>query len=231
MSVGDGETHGPQMVGDDAHGHVGLLGLAVFDTRLFGDGLDDGLEYIGVVVGSLTLQYADEAFEAHARVDMFGGKLHQLTVGQPVILHEYQVPDFNHLGVVLVDEVAASDLLAGFVIAQVDMDLGAWTTGTRLAHLPEVVLLVAVNDAVLADMLFPKAVGFHVGRLTVFLVATKDGDIEPVFVDFHHLGEVFPCVCDGFFLEIIAKRPVTEHLEHRVVIGVVAHFLQVVMLA
>ena len=230
LSVGDGEAHGTQVVGDDAHGDVGLLGLAVFDARHLGDGLDDGLEHVGIVVRGLALQHADEALKAHARVDVLGGEFHQMAVSHTVVLHEHEVPNLNHLRVVHVDEVAPRDLFSDFIIAQVDVDLRAGTAGTRLAHLPEVVLLVAVDDTVFVDVLLPIAVGLHVGRLAVLLVAAEDGDVETVLVDLHHLGEVLPGVGDGFFLEVVAKRPVAEHLEHGVVVGVVAHFLEVVVL-
>ena len=69
------------------------------------------------------MQHADEALKAHARVDVLGGQFHQMTVGHAVVLHEHKVPDFNHLRVVHVDEVAAGNLLAGCIIAQVDVDL------------------------------------------------------------------------------------------------------------
>ena len=132
------------------------------------------------------MQHADEALKAHARVDVLGREFHQLAVGHAVVLHEHEVPDLDHLRVVHVDEVATRDLFSGFIIAQVDVDLRAGTAGTRLAHLPEVVLLVAVDDAVFVDVLFPVAVGLHVGRLAVLLVAAEDGDIETVLVNLHH---------------------------------------------
>ena len=33
----------------------------------------------------------------------------------------------------------------------------------------------------------------------------------------------------AFFLEVVAKRPVAQHLEHGVVVGIVTYFLQVVV--
>jgi len=160
---------------------------------------------------------------------VLGGEFHQVAVGHAVVLHEHKVPNLNHLRVVLVDEVAASDLLSGFLVAQVDVDFGAGTAGTSLAHFPEVVLLVAVDDAVFADVFLPIVISLHISGLAVLFVTAKDGHIEPVLVDFHHFGEVFPSVGDGFFLEIVAKRPVAQHLKHGVVVGVVAHFLKVVV--
>ncbi len=219
------------MVGNDTHSDVGRFSLAVFYARHLGDGLDDGLEYISVVVRGLALQHADKALKAHARVDVLGREFHQLAVGHSVVLHEHEVPDFNHLRVVHVNEVAASYLLSGFVVTKVDVDFGARTAGTRFAHFPEVVLLVPIDDAVFADMFFPVAISLHVSRLSVLFITTKNSHVKSVLVDLHHLSKVFPSIGDGFLFEIIAKRPVAQHFEHGVMVGVVADFLQVVVLA
>ena len=219
------------MVGDDAHGHVSLFSLAVGDARHFRNLLNQRLEHVGVVVGGLALQHTHEALEAHARIDVLGGQFHQVAVGHAVVLHEHKVPDFNHLRVVLVHQVAACNLLSGSVVAQVDVDFGARTARTCLAHFPEVILLVAVDDTVFADVLFPIAKRLHISGLSVFFVTAKNGHIKPVLVDFDDLGEVFPSVGDGLFLEVVAEAPVAEHLEHGVVVGVVANFLQIIVFA
>jgi len=46
-----------------------------------------------------------------------------------------------------------------------------------------------------------------------------------------HLGEERPRPRDGLGLEVVAKRPVAEHLKHRVVVAVAADVLEVVVLA
>ena len=72
LPVGDAEADGTQVVGDDAHGNIGLLVLAVGAAGHVGNLLDKGLEDIGVVVGFLALHDHAEALESHACVDMFG---------------------------------------------------------------------------------------------------------------------------------------------------------------
>ena len=62
-------------------------------------------------------------------------------------------------------------------------------------------------------------------------VATKNGHKQIFGFKPIHFCEQFPRPGDGFFFEIIAKRPVAQHLEHGVMISVVANFVQVVMLA
>lgn len=62
----------------------------------------------------------------------------------PVELDEDQVPDLQHVGVVHVDQVggvAASDA--------VEVDLAAGPAGARVAHLPEIILHAAGQDAAL----------------------------------------------------------------------------------
>ena len=65
------------------------------------------LEYVGVVVGGLSLQCAHQSLEAHAGVDNLGGKSFQAAVRLAVEPHEHEVPDFNHLRVVFVHQLAA----------------------------------------------------------------------------------------------------------------------------
>ena len=69
LAVGNGEGHGTDVVGDDAHGDVHVLTLAVLLAGELLDGFDSGLEHVGVVVGVLTLQGADETLEPHTGVD------------------------------------------------------------------------------------------------------------------------------------------------------------------
>ncbi len=79
-------------------------------------------------------------------------------------------------------------------------------------------------------MLLPVFVSLVVGRHTVFLVSTEHRDIEFVLVYLHHFSQELPSPCYGFLLEIVAERPVTHHFEHGVMIGVTAHFFQIVVL-
>ena len=62
-----------------------------------------------------SLDDRDESLEAHATVDVLLGQRLEAAVGLAVELHEDQVPDLQHVGIVLVDEVrrvAPSDPVA-----------------------------------------------------------------------------------------------------------------------
>ena len=50
-------------------------------------------------------------------------------------------------------------------------------------------------------------------------------------IQMQNVDKVFPRHIDGFSLEIIAERPVSEHLEHCMVVGVESDLLEVVVLA
>ena len=160
---------------------------------------------------------------------MLGLQRLQGAVGFAVELHENEIPNLYDLRVVFVHEVLAGHFGLFLVGTDVDMNLRAGAAGTLVAHLPEVVFLRPAQDTVLADMLFPIIIGLHIHLETLLLVAAENGDIEPVFIDFHHLGEEFPTIGDGLLLEVVAKTPVAQHLEHSVVVGVVAHLLEVVV--
>ena len=70
-----------------------------------------------------------------------------------------------------------------------------------------------------------------VTRETFFRRALKDRGIEICRVYLQYIDDVFPGKINGFLFEIIAERPVAKHLEHRVVVRIVPHFLQVIVLA
>ena len=230
LSVGDGEGDGADMIRHDAHRHVLLPIGAVGRARHVGDGLDERLEDVRVIVRRLALQCHTESLEAHACIDDAVGQRLQRAIGLPVILHEDEVPDLDHERVVLVHERCPGHSRTFGVGPEVDVDLRTGAAGARVAHLPKVVVLVALEDVVSGQVFGPIA-----GRLTVTLealgwAALEDGGVESCRVKVQRVDQVFPRPADDFFLEIIAERPVAEHLEHGVVIRVVAHLLEVVVL-
>ena len=61
---------------------------------------------------------------------------------------------------------------------------------------------------------------------TLFAGTLENGHVESLLVKLQHLGEVLPGPADSLLLEIVAKGPVTQHLKHGVVVGVVTHLLR-----
>ena len=231
LPVGNGEADRPHVVGNDPHGHIALGIGTIGDAGGLGKSRNQRLEHIGIVIRFLSLDYHAEPLEAHPGIDALGRQFFQMPVGHALELHEHQVPDFDYQRIVLVDQILAVCLCAFLVGTQVDMDFGTRAAGAGVAHLPEIVVLVAEQDAFLGDMLHPVAVGFHVLVGTVFLVPAEHGHVQAALVYLHDLRQELPSPSDGFFLEIVAEGPVAEHLEHGVVVGVVPYFLQVVVLA
>ena len=107
LAVGYRECYRTQVVGNNAHGHVGLLIIAVLLARQACYLFYYRLEYVRVIIRVLALQGAHQALEAHARVDYVHRKLFKRTVSLAVELHEHEVPYLDYLWVVLVHKFAS----------------------------------------------------------------------------------------------------------------------------
>ena len=123
------------MVGDDAEGdggfhfliEEGTVGTELridinigFSAECF-ELAEDGLENVGGVVAGFFREVGEAccvlddragALEAHAGIDVLGGKLAEGAVGLGVVLDEDEVPDLDAEVGVVVDEVAAGDGIA-----------------------------------------------------------------------------------------------------------------------
>ena len=156
-----------------------------------------------------------------------------MTVSHPHILHEDDVPDFDHVRVALVHELASAQAACSFLLrgADVDVDLGARTARAGVSHLPEVVVLVSQHDMVFRHMLEPGLLSLHIHLGAVLRRTLEYGCVEQVLVYLVNFGQKFPRPVDGLGLEVVSEAPVAEHLEHRVVVGVVSHFFEVIVLS
>ncbi len=154
---------------------------------------------------------------------MLRGQGREGAIGVGVKLNKDQIPDFDIERVVGIDEFGA----AVAVRSEVDVQLGAGAARARVAHHPEVVFAVAGEDLLGGQVAFPKSFGFEVGF--GFFVAAEVGGVDAVFGQAPDLRDQFPRPFDGFFFEIVAERPVAEHFEEGVVIGVDADIVEVVM--
>ncbi len=174
----------------------------------------------------------DDALEAHAGVDVFGGEVAEGAIGFGIVLDEDEVPDLDAEVGVGIDEAA----LGVAVGSHVDVELGAGAAGTGVAHHPEVVFDVAVDDvdggveSFGFEFGFPKIVGFLVEVGGVALGGGVDGGVKALGGEAPALDEEFPSPVDGFGLEVVAEGPVAEHFEESVVVGVVSDILEVVVL-
>ena len=253
--VGNGKADGADVVADDAEGDVDLLllGEAVAFSALghrrgiglAGEGRklrENRGEDVGVVVRGETREIGESfraldrgagALEAHPGIDVAGGEGAESAVLVRIELDEDEVPDLDAAGVAAVDEAAFGVAFGG----KVDMNLRTGTAGTGLAHHPEVVLAVAVDDmdGRIKTRLFkdhrPEVVGFLIKFRRVALGRSIDRCVKPVRSETPALREQLPGPVDRLGLEVVAEAPVPQHLEESVVVGVVADILEVVVLA
>ena len=230
LTIGNRECDSTQVVSDNAHCNVALFIDAILLAAHISQTLNRRLEHIGIVVRFLALQNHTQTLETHTRINVVLRQRLQRAISLAVELHKYVVPDLDNLRVILIDHLTTGDQRDLCLITQVEMDLATRTARTGIAHLPKVILLVATNDVIGGQETQPEIVSLLIERHTVLLRALEYGCIHTLLRQFIHLGQQFPRPLDSLFFEIIAKRPVAEHLEHRVVIGIVAYLLQVVML-
>ena len=196
---------------------LGELGRAVQD-------LPGGVDLVNVVDA---LQDGRHPLQAHPGVDVAERqRAGDVEVGlaahrAELVLHEDQVPDLQVA--VLVRFRAA---LLAVVQAPVVVDLRARAARARDTHAPVVVGQAATLDPVLGDL-------DHIPPDRVrLLVVVQHGGPEPVLGEAEPAvmlgpGQQLPGVRDRHVLEVVAERPVAEHLEERGVPAGPADFLDV----
>ena len=231
LTVSNGKRDGTQVVHHHTHGNVRLLILTIPASRHVAQHLNERLEHVSVIVGSLTLQRAHQTFKAHARVNHLGRQSFKRTICLAVVLHEHEIPNLNHLRVVFVHQLTTGHLCLLLFRTRIHMNLRAGATRSCVTHLPEVVMPAAIDDVVFRQELFPNASRLIITGKPLLGAALEDSGIEVLRVNLQHIHNVLPSPRNRLLLEVVTKRPVAQHLKHRVVIGVVSHLLQVIMLA
>ena len=166
---------------------------------------------------------------------MAGGQVAHGAVALRIVLDEHQVPNLDAQIGILVHQPAVRIT----VRRQVHMQFGTGAAGTGLSHHPEIVLHVAVHDVNVrvqpmgTEQFRPVIPGLLVklAGISLALVRSVHRGIQPFRRKTPAFHDQLPGPVNGFLLEIIAEGPVAQHLEKRVVVGIVAHILQVVVLS
>ena len=136
----------------------------------------------------------------------------------PVVLHEDQIPNLDDSVALAVRSIIAWD--NGSLIK---MDLRAWTAGTGVRHLPEIIFLIAPHNTRGRNPdLSPQAIRF--------VVLSKGRHPKPIFGESDCLRKEFPSEHNRVFFEVISERKVPQHLEERVMAPGISDILQIVML-
>ncbi len=217
------------MVGHHTHGHIAALILAVAPAGHFGYLTDKRLKDVGIVIALLPLKDHAKPLEAHTRIDMAMRELLEGAVGLAVVLHEDEVPYLDDLRMVAVHQFPSGHggtLLGG---TKVEMNFATRSARARIAHLPEIILLIAAQDTFFGNEPLPIVVRFAVERHTVLFASFEDRDIELFLRKSVYLREQLPRPLDRLLLEVVAEGPVAEHLEHGVMVGIVPHLVEVVV--
>ena len=224
-AIDDQERAGADVVGDHAQGLVGEVGGGGELARL----ADQVREQVDLVVGVHMLQHRGESLQAHAGIHARRRQRAQRAVGRAVELHEHQIPDLDVAVAVFIRRAGRA---AGNALAVIVEDLRARAARAGVGHLPEIVrgerraLVVAdAHDALgrHAHLLVPDLEGLVIGVI--------HGDPQLVGRQLEHAGQQLPGKGNRVALEVVAERPVAEHLEERVVARGVTHRVQIVVLA
>ena len=227
--VGDEERDCTRMVGDDLVAEaLALEGVRVVTEELAHPGVDRG-EQVGVVVGRDLLEDARQALETEPGVDA-RERQRDPTVGLLVELHEHEVPDLEPARAVLaVIRDAVRVLRTG---GRRDRSGSRCTARTdrcrpsarsccrrRCRRRPRRAIRSGGR---------PISSRQTCARDLVVLVCRRGKSFAR---DAQVAGQEVPGKEDRIALEVVAERPVAEHLEERVVARRSADLLEVVVLA
>ena len=95
----------------------------------------------------------------------------------------------------------------GFFIltAQVDVNLTAGTAGTGIAHFPEVVMGIAIDDVILRQVSFPELGSLIITADANAVVTLKHRSIQVLWIELIYINEQVPSPVDSLVLEVITK--------------------------
>ena len=173
------------------------------------------------------------ALKAHSGVHVFGGERRKGAIFIGIVLDEHKVPDFNALTAVGIYKAA---FRAAFG-REVDVQFTAGTTRAGVAHHPKVILFVAVNNVHGGvepgggENFRPITISLLVELARVAITGLVHGGVQAFLGEPPSAGDQLPRPLNGLFFEVITKRPVAEHFEESVVIGIHPHIVEVVVFA
>ena len=208
----------------------GVIGI-VFFTDYFFCCFNSAAKNICIVVALFILQYPYQSFKTHTCIHMPCRQRLQAAIFFSVELNKYIVPYFYYLRMIFVYQ-RSSGYQGSFIVGPaIHMYFRARATGTCIAHFPKIVFFITENNPVGMYKFLPLRQCNYGGRNIFFFIPFKYGYIQTVFLNTVYICEQFPTPGNGFGFKIIAKAPVAQHLKHGMMIGINAHFFQVVVFA
>ena len=227
-AVGEQERHRPGVIRQDAEGDAVLPVFGrprIREPESVLRRFDDREEEVRVVVRPHALQQRRDPLESRPRIDRGCGERRVRPVRRAVELHEDEIPELDdRVRLARRLELRVGDAVVA-VRAQVVVQLGAGAARTRVAHLPEVVLVPHAPDPRCRDR------GQFQPEVERVIVVVVNRGPQAVGFQAEVPGHPLPGEGDRVALEVVAEGEVPEHLEEGVVARGPPHFLEVVVLA
>ena len=218
--IGDQKRRRTQMVRD--HPVMRLARPVGITTRRMRRSLDQRAHQIRVIIVVLALQKRADPLQPHAGIDRLLGQRDHPAIGELLVLHENQVPDFDKPVAVLIGRAwrAAENLFA-----MIKENLGARAAGPGRPHPPEIVIRGDPDDPVIRQ---PGDFLPDISRLIVGVVHRHQQFIlgNSIF-----LRQQLPGIGNRLGLEIVAKAEIPQHLKERMVARRVADIVEIIVLA
>src|SRR5690606_25499241 len=97
-----------------------------------------------------------QPFQTHSSIHVLSWQRTQRPIVLPIELHEYQVPDFDHLRMICIDQCLPVNLSALRVTSHIYVYLRTRTAGADVTHFPKVISLVTHENAILGNQSLPE---------------------------------------------------------------------------
>ena len=215
---------GSRMVGaDPQHGADAVRLRAILHAEEVRRVVDDRADQVRLVVAKLSLHDGGDAFKPHACIDGRPRQRRKHTLGRPVKLHEYQIPDFDKPATAIERKLFPLAAALRRARTKIEVNLRTRAARTGVAHLPKIVLLVQPENAALRNA------GHFLPEHFRVVIFAEHGDVQLVFRQAVFFSDQVPGVIDRFGLEVISKRKIAQHFKESVMAPRVSHILQVVV--
>ena len=147
--IGNQKTGSPQMIGNHPVGNI-IITVSFNPTKL-GRGLNQILKQINLIIVMGAMQHRHHPFQTHAGIDTGLRQIQASTIGLLIILHEYQIPNFNKPVTIF---FRTSGRSAGDMIAVVIKDLGTRSARPGVAHGPEIIRSGNPDDTIFRQVCY-----------------------------------------------------------------------------
>ena len=206
------------MVSNNTDGYIRFIVLAILCICQTAYMLPQFLNRVYIKHGFYILDDAGQTLQAHAGIDIFLLQFGIVVIAVIIKLGKYVIPDL-HVPVA-VAAYGTIRFAAPKLRPSVIVNFRAGTAGAA-SVLPEIVLFSKTEDALRrdADVFIPD--------LPRFIIIQVNRRIESVRIKAYYLGQELPGPADGFFLEIVAKRKVSQHFKKCTVTGCLSYIFNI----